>query len=366
LFYAEEQFLKARVNKLELVRAGARSRDLKSRIPLSIFLFLLATGTAGAQNARVTVRAGYFPNVTHSQALVGRAHGRFEQALGPDVRIEWKVFNAGPSVIEALFARALDLAYVGPNPAIAGYVRSKGEALRVIAGATSGGAALVVRTATGIAKPEDFHSKKIAAPQLGNTQDIALRAWLQAHNLKTREKGGDVLVIPIANPEQLTLFLKGEIDAAWAPEPWASRLIQEANARLFVDERDLWPNRQFVTAHLIVRTSFLREHPEVVKNWLRAHIELTEWINAKPAEAKQVVNQQIQKDTGKALPPKVLDESFSRLQATYDPIRSSLLTSAQQAYDAGFLGRERPDLSGLYDLTLLNEVLLEKKAKPIQ
>ena len=358
--------MKARVNKLELVRAGARSRDLKSRIPLSIFLFLLATGTAGAQNARVTVRAGYFPNVTHSQALVGRAQGRFEQALGPGVRIEWKVFNAGPSVIEALFARALDLAYVGPNPAIAGYVRSKGEALRVIAGATSGGAALVVRTATGIAKPEDFHSKKIATPQLGNTQDVALRAWLQAHNLKTREKGGDVLVIPIANPEQLTLFLKGEIDAAWAPEPWASRLIQEANARLFVDERDLWPNRQFVTAHLIVRTSFLREHPEVVKNWLRAHIELTEWINAKPAEAKQVVNQQIQKDTGKALPPKVLDESFSRLQATYDPIRSSLLTSARQAYDAGFLGRERPDLSGLYDLALLNEVLLEKKAKPIQ
>jgi NitT/TauT family transport system substrate-binding protein len=269
-------------------------------------------------------------------------------------------------VIEALFAGALDLAYVGPNPAIAGYVRSKGEALRVIAGATSGGAAMVVRPAAGIQQPEDFRGKKIATPQLGNTQDVALRAWLQAHNLKTREKGGDVLVFPIANPDQITLFLKGEIDAAWAPEPWASRLIQEANARLFLDERDLWPNRQFVTAHLIVRTSFLHEHPDVVKNWLRAHIELTDWINAKPMEAKQIVNQQIQKDTGKALPQKVLDESFSRLQVTYDPIRSSLLTSAQQAYDAGFLGRERYDLSGLYDLALLNEVLLERKAKPIQ
>lgn len=339
---------------------------MKSRIPLTIFMLFLATGPARGQSTRVTVRVGYFPNVTHSQALVGRARGRFEQALGSDAHIEWKVFNAGPSVIEALFAGALDLAYVGPNPAIAGYVRSKGEALRVIAGATSGGAALVVRTATGIQKPDDFHAKRIATPQLGNTQDVALRAWLQAHNLKTREKGGDVLVIPIANPDQLTLFLKGEIDAAWAPEPWASRLIQEANARLFVDERDLWPNRQFVTAHLIVRTPFLREHPDVVKNWLRAHVELTEWINAKPAEAKLIINQQIQKDTGKALPPKVLDESFSRLQATYDPIRTSLLTSAQQAYDAGFLGRERPDLSGLYDLALLNEVLLEKKAKPVQ
>jgi NitT/TauT family transport system substrate-binding protein len=342
------------------------SNGLQLRSVLTILFLLVAAGRASAQSASVAVRAGYFPNVTHSQALVGRAQGRFEKALGSSAHIEWKVFNAGPSVIEALFAGALDLAYIGPNPAIAGYVRSKGEALRVIAGATSGGAALVVRPAAGIEKPEDFRGKKIATPQLGNTQDVALRAWLQSHNLRTREKGGDVLVIPIANPDQLTLFLKGEIDAAWAPEPWASRLIQEANARLFVDERDLWPNRQFVTAHLIVRTAFLREHPDVVKNWLRAHVELTEWINAKPAEAKQIVNQQIQKDTGKALSPQVLDQSFSRLQATYDPIRTSLLTSAQQAFDAGFLGRERPDLSGLYDLSLLNEILQEKKAKPIQ
>jgi NitT/TauT family transport system substrate-binding protein len=342
------------------------SNGLKLRSVLTIFFLQLAAGRASAQSASVAVRAGYFPNVTHSQALVGRAQGRFEKALGSTAHIEWKVFNAGPSVIEALFAGALDLAYIGPNPAIAGYVRSKGEALRVIAGATSGGAALVVRPAAGIEKPEDFRGKKIATPQIGNTQDVALRAWLQAHNLKTREKGGDVLVIPIANPDQLTLFLKGEIDAAWAPEPWASRLILEANARLFVDERDLWPNRQFVTAHLIVRTAFLREHPDVVKNWLRTHVELTEWINAKPAEARQIVNQQIHKDTGKALSPQVLDQSFSRLQATYDPIRTSLLTSAQQAFDAGFLGRERPDLSGLYDLSLLNEILQEKKAKPIQ
>lgn len=339
---------------------------MKLRSVLTILFLLVAAGRASAQSASVAVRAGYFPNVTHSQALVGRAQGRFEKALGSGAHIEWKVFNAGPSVIEALFAGALDLAYIGPNPAIAGYVRSKGEALRVIAGATSGGAALVVRPGAGIEKPEDFRGKKVATPQLGNTQDVALRAWLQSHNLKTREKGGDVLVIPIANPDQLTLFLKGEIDAAWAPEPWASRLILEANARLFVDERDLWPNRQFVTAHLIVRTAFLREHPDVVKNWLRAHVELTEWINANPSEARQIVNQQIQKDTGKALSPQVLDQSFSRLQATYDPIRTSLLTSAQRAFDAGFLGREHPDLSGLYDLSLLNEVLQEKKAKPIQ
>src|SRR5882724_7170106 len=277
-------------------------------------MLLLATGPARGQSTRVAVRAGYFPNVTHSQALVGRALGRFEQALGSGAHIEWKIFNAGPSVIEALFAGALDLAYIGPNPAIAGYVRSKGEALRVIAGATSGGAALVVRPAAGIAKPADFHGKKIGTPQLGNTQDVALRAWLKAHNLKTREKGGDILVIPIANPDQLTLFLKAEIDAAWAPEPWASRLIQEANARLFLDERDLWPNRQFVTANLIVSTRFLQQHRDVVKNWLRTHVELTNWINKNQQQARTILNQQIQKETGKALSPAVLEGSFSRLE----------------------------------------------------
>jgi NitT/TauT family transport system substrate-binding protein len=339
---------------------------VKSFIARAIIFLLLIAGTAGAQGAPVTVRVGYFPNVTHGQALAGRATSRFEQSLGSSARIDWQVFNGGPSVIEALFAGALDIAYVGPNPTIAGYVRSHGEALRVIAGATSGGAALVVRPAAGIQKPEDFHGKKIATPQLGNTQDVALRAWLQSHNLKTQEKGGDVQVVPIANPDQLTLFLNGQLDAAWAPEPWASRLVQEANARIFLDERDLWPNRQFVSAHLIVRTTFLHEHPDLVKKWLRANVELTDWINTNPAEAKRIVNQQIQKDTGRALAPKILDESFSRLQVTYDPIRSSLLTAAQQAFDAGFLGRQRPDLSGLYDLSLLNEVLLEKKAKPVQ
>lgn len=333
---------------------------------VSTLILALSAIHAGAQAAPVQVRVGYFPNLTHSQALIGRATGRFEQGLGPGAHVEWKPFNAGPSVIEALFAGALDLAYVGPNPTIAGYVRSKGEALRVIAGATSGGAALVVRSGAGIAKPEDFRGRRIGSPQLGNTQDVALRAWLQTHGLKTREKGGDLQVLPVANPDQLTLFLKGDIDAAWAPEPWASRLIQEANGRLFLDERDLWPNHQFVTAHLIVSSSLLRQHPDLVKKWLTAHVELTNWINTNPSEAKRVLNQQIQKDTGKALAPKLLDEAFSRLQVTYDPIRTSLLTSAQQAYEAGFLGRERPDLSGLYDLSLLNQVLQDRKAKLVQ
>jgi NitT/TauT family transport system substrate-binding protein len=329
-------------------------------------MWMLAGSFATAQQKPTVIRVGYFPNMTHAQALVGRANGQFEKALGTGVQIEWKAFNAGPSAIEALFANAIDLTYVGPNPTVTGYVRSQGEAVRVIAGAASGGASLVVREASGIKTAADFHGKKVATPQQGNTQDVALRAWLRANGMKPREKGGDVQVLPIANADQLTLFLKGQLDAAWAPEPWAARLVHEGGGRIFLDERDLWPNHQFVITDLIVHPKFLKEHPDVVKNFLRAHVELTEWITKNQAQAKQIMNQQLQKETGKALAPQVLDDAFSRMQVTYDPIRSSLLKSTQQAFDEGFLGRTQPDLSNLYDLTLLNEVLREKKASPVQ
>lgn len=298
--------------------------------------------------------------------MIGKANGWFEKTMGSNVKIQWTSFNAGPSAIEALFAGAIDMTYVGPNPAITGYVRSQGEALRVVAGAASGGASLIVRSDSGIQKPEDLHGKKIASPQLGNTQDVALRAWLTAHGMKSQDKGGDVQVVRLGNPDQLTLFVKKELDAAWAPEPWATRLIRQGNGRLFLDERDLWPHGQFVTTHLIVSTKFLREHADLVKNWIRAHVELTDWINAHQPEAKKLLNRQIQKETSKALAAAILDEAFARLQITYDPVRSSLLTSARSAFDAGFLGRQMPDLTNMYDLSMLNEVLAEKGRKAIQ
>jgi NitT/TauT family transport system substrate-binding protein len=335
------------------------------RIKLVMWAVLLVTMAASAL-AQTTVRVGAFPNITHPQAMIGKANGWFEKAMGSQVKIDWKSFNAGPSAIEALFAGAIDLTYIGPNPAINGYVRSNGEALRIVAGATSGGAALVVRNDAGIQKAEDFHGKRIGSPQMGNTQDVALRAWLKSNGMKSRDKGGDVQVIPVANPDQLTLFLKKELDAAWAPEPWASRLIREANGRLFLDERTLWPNGQFITAHLIVSTKFLKEHPDLVKRWLEAHVELTDWINGHQADAKQLLNQQISKETGKALSPEVLNDSFGRLQVTYDPLKASLFNAARSAFDAGFLGRQMPDLSKLYDLSLLNQVLTAKGKKAIQ
>jgi NitT/TauT family transport system substrate-binding protein len=251
------------------------------------------------------------------------------------------------------------LAYIGPNPAINGYVQSQGEALRVVAGATSGGAAFIVRPAAGIAGPRDLAGKRLATPQLGNTQDVALRAYLVAHGLKTAEQGGDVQVVPTENSQILNLFKLGQIDGAWVPEPWASRLIVEGGGQLFLDERSLWPNGDFTTALVIVSKSFLDAHPDAVRAWLQAHVAITLWEQSNPEEAKALANAQIQKLTGQALPAEVMDEAWTRMRVTYDPIAASLVTSADAAFAAGFL-KQKPDLSSITDLTLLNQVLAER------
>jgi NitT/TauT family transport system substrate-binding protein len=312
------------------------------------------------------VRIGYFPNVTHAQALIGLANGAFQAALGPDVVIDPYAFNAGPSAVEALFGGAIDFTYIGPNPAINAYVKSKGEAVRIVAGACSGGAALVVRADAKIESAKDFSGKRIATPQLGNTQDVAARAWLKGQGLTLKEKGGDVEIIPMKNPDQLALFLKKDIQAAWAVEPWASRLIAEGGGKLFLDERSLWPNGQFVTVHILASTKFLREQSDLMRRWLKAHVELTQWINTHQEEGKKALNGEIERLVGKALRKEVLDEAFSRMELTYDPIKNSLFASARAAYELGFLGKERPDIAGIYDLGLLNGILKEKRLKPIE
>jgi NitT/TauT family transport system substrate-binding protein len=321
-------------------------------------LALAASGCAPRDSSETTIRVGYFPNLTHSQALIGLARGDFADALGPQVRIDAKAFNAGPSVIEALFAGEIDLAYIGPNPAVNGYVRSQGEALRVIAGATSGGASFIVRPEAGIDSASDLSGKRIATPQLGNTQDVALRAYLARNQLAPTEKGGTVQVIPTDNPQILDLFRRGEIDGAWVPEPWATRLIVEGGGELFIDERTLWPEGQFTTALVIVRTEFLEEHPDLVRRWLQAHVNLTLWEQSNPDEAKRLANEEIARITSQALPDAVLDGAWSRQTVTYDPLTDTILGSAHAAYAAGYLDAE-PDLSGLVDLTPLNLALDE-------
>jgi NitT/TauT family transport system substrate-binding protein len=322
-----------------------------------------ATKSEVKEEKRV-IRVGYFPNITHSQALVGMAQGTFQEALGPNVKIETKVFNAGPSAIEALFAGAIDLTYIGPNPAINGYVKSKGEALRIVAGATSGGAVFVVRSDAKVNKPQDLSGKSLASPQLGNTQDVALRFYLKENGLASTEKGGTVKVVPTENPDILTLFLKKEIEGAWVPEPWGARLVKEGGGRLFLDERELWPDGQFVTAHVIVSKKFLEENPGLVKKWLRGHVQTTKWINEHKEEAQTVVNEEIKKIAGKSLAADVLKEAFSRLKVTYDPIKSSLFKSAENAFELGFI--QDKDIDGIYDLSLLNEALKDEGLGPIK
>jgi len=331
---------------------------MKKAVAAVAVLALVGCGGPSAGREGI-IRVGYFPNITHSQAIIGLARGDFAEALGPETTIETTIFNAGPSVIEALYAGRLDLAYIGPNPAITGFVRSNGEALRIVAGATSGGAALVVRPDAGITTLEEMDGHRIATPQLGNTQDVALRNCLAEHGLSPLEEGGSVQIIPTANPQILDLFRQGEIDGAWVPEPWASRLVVEGGGVVLLDERTIWPDGDFVTAHIIVSTPFLMERPGIVRRWLEAHVEVTIWENQYPEEAAALLNDEIERLTGKALPGQVLTMALSNMRSTWDPVASSLYESARAAWQTGFLDDE-PDLEGIYDLSILNEVLSDK------
>src|SRR5919106_2761801 len=331
---------------------------------------LLNTGvTHSAYAQQKTLRLGYFPNINHAQGVIGIGDGSFQKTLGDNVTLETFVFNAGPSVIESLLAGRLDASYIGPNPAVNGYVVSDGQAVRVIAGVTSAGASFVVRNDSGINSVQDLGGKKFASPQLGNTQDVALRKYLTDNGFNTLENGGNVTVLPIANADILTTFLKKEIDGAWVPEPWATRLVNEGEGKILVDERDLWPPEgKFVTAHLIVSPEYLKENPEVIKRLLAAHANETQWINEHKGEVPTAFNTQLEKLTGQTIPDDVLTEALTRLEFTNDPIKISLFQSANDAYDLGFLaeGEERPDLTGIYDLTLLDQVLSEKGLPTIE
>ncbi len=297
--------------------------------------------------------------------MIGIGNGDFQKVLGTNVEIKPFIFNAGPSAIEALFAKQIDATYVGPNPAINGYVISEGKDVRIISGATSGGAVFVIRGDTGITSTSDFANKKFASPQLGNTQDVALRNYLLEHGYKTVENQGNVNILPAKNSDILTLFLKKDIDGAWVPEPWGERLIKDANGKLFLDERDLWPDGKFVTGLILVRTDYLKQNPDVIENLLKAHIEETERINDNKAEAVKTFNTELKKITGQTIPEDVLQQSLTRLEFTYDPIQQSLYKSADDAFKLGFLGDTKPDLSNIFDLNILNKVLKEKALVPI-
>lgn len=305
----------------------------------------------------VTLRLGHFPNVTHAQALVGRATGDLEKTVG--VPVKWTLFNAGPSAVEALFASAVDAVYVGPNPAINGHIKSRGESFAIVAGAAGGGAALVVRADAGIASDADFHGKVVATPQLGNTQDVAARLWFAERGLVSRDKGGDLTIIPLANPDQLLMFAKREIHAAWTVEPWVSRLEQEGGGRVYLEEKDLWPGGRYVTAVLVVRRAFLRDHPELVKRLLAAHVEATQRLNADQEAAARLISDEIKRETSAAMPLPIVRSALRRVEFSWEPLPKALAKAANDAHRVGFLPAA-PDLSGIWELGPLREVLREK------
>jgi NitT/TauT family transport system substrate-binding protein len=316
-----------------------------------------APGPAGSDSGPVTLRFGYFPNLTHATALAGVQKGFLTGSLGSNVTLENHTYNAGPEEVTALLSGALDAGFLGPNPAVNAYVQSHGEAVRIIAGGTSGGALLVVRP--GIATPADLRGKKLADPQLGGTQDIALRWYLRSQGFSTDAAGGgDVHVLPQDNATTLNAFKQGGVDGAWLPEPWASRLVVEGGAKVLVDERDLWPGGKFITTNLVVRTDFLKAHPGTIRKLLEGLYQANDYLSSNPADARSTVNAAIAQVTGKALTSSVVTAAWPHLAFSLDPLAATLKASADHQQKLGLAPASLP-LEGIYDLALLNQVLAE-------
>ncbi|WP_406863747.1 aliphatic sulfonate ABC transporter substrate-binding protein [Streptomyces sp. HUAS MG47] len=301
-----------------------------------------------------SVRLGYFPNLTHATALIGHQEGIFQKELG-GTELKVSTFNAGPSEIEALNADSIDIGFIGPSPAINGYTKSKGSNLRIVAGSASGGVKLVVNP-TKIKTLDDVKGKRIATPQLGNTQDVAFLNWISEQGWKVDSQSGkgDVSVLRTDNKVTPDAYTSGSVDGAWVPEPTASKLVGEG-AKVLLDESDLWPDKKFVITNIIVSQKFLKEHPDVVEAVLRGSVKTNAWINANPEQAKAAANAKLKELTGKPLGDKVIDGAWPSIQFTDDPLAATLQAQAEHAVKAGLL--DKPDLAGIYDLKPLNKVL---------
>ncbi len=326
------------------------------------------SAAAGAATSADTLRLGYFPNVTHASAVLGVADGTFQDALG-GTKLETSTFNAGPAAIEALLSGAIDATYIGPSPAINAYAKSNGDALRIVAGATENGASLVVKT--DINGPADLAGKTLATPQLGGTQDVALRKWLLDNGLKTQTTGGTqgdadyVDIVSQDNSQTFDLFKQGAIDGAWLPEPWASRLVLEAGAKTLIDEKTLWPDQKFQTTILISSRQFLEDHPDTINALIKGEVAETEKIQADPTQAQTDLNTAIAGLTGgKPLADTTIQAAFGNIQPTWDPLASTLDAIASNGVTAGTLA-SAPDLNGIYDLRELNKVLVAAGKPPV-
>ena len=315
---------------------------------------IIGLSSGQEQSNQDKIRVAFFPSIGHAVPIVGIENGIFENGIGQEIKIETKLFDSGPQVIESIFAGSIDVAYVGPGPVINGFLKSNGNDVKILAGAASGGASFIAQPDSGLDSIENFDGKRIASPQISNSQDVSLRYYLALNDLKPVDKGGTVFVLNISNPDIYTLFAKGEIDGAWVPEPWATMLVEELNGVRLFNEEKLWPNEEFASVLLIARTNYLENNPELVKSWLKSHEKAVVWINANPDKSKSIFESFLKKHMGKSLPTNIIDESFSNLTITSDPIKSSVLTFAERADSLGYLGRTGYNLDGIFYQSDLN------------
>jgi len=293
---------------------------------------------------------GYFANVTHAQAVLGVADGEYSAALAPS-KLDTKVFNAGPSLIEALFASEIDIGYVGPGPVLSAHAHSHGQAVRVIAGAAANGVLIVARKDAGLKCLADLKDKAIATPQAGNTQDVSAKHYLISQLAQSDLSN----VLAVANAEQAALMARGQIDGAWVPEPWGSRLIMEDGATLLAEEKDLWPQKRFGLTLVVTTPEFLSQHPDVVQKFLAAHVWLTKNLAQNPQHYVPDLEDALAKLTGKQLPNGVVASSLNHVEFTDEPLEDTLATMAQWSYELKILTRQ-PDLTGLVDTRILERV----------
>src|SRR5213082_1730432 len=309
---------------------------MKTKLVLFVAAAICVFAQLVAAQDKVVIRFGHFPNITHAQGVIAHALSRngkgwFEERLGPDVEIQWFTYNAGPSAMEAMFAGSLDLTYVGQGPALNAHFKSNGAEMRVIAGAANGGAALVVKSDSPIKTATDFRGKKIATPQLGNTQDISYRAWLKAQGFKVTQTGGDVTVLPTNNPDQLALLQSGGVDAVWTVEPWVTRLEREAKAKVFLEDKDI------ITTWLACSVKFFNAHRDLAKKIVAANKELTDWIQAHPDEAQKLLITELKEETKADFAPEAVAQAWKRIKFTTDVSPELVAKAVQDGKDAGFL-----------------------------
>jgi NitT/TauT family transport system substrate-binding protein len=314
-----------------------------SKLVLSISLWFAGAAFCFAETK---IRVGHFPNITHAQGVVAHALSRqgkgwFEQRLEPGTKIEWFIYNAGPSAMEAIFANSIDLTYVGPGPALNAYTKSNEQEIRLIAGAANGGAGLVVQPNANLKTAADFRGKKVGTPQLGNTQDISCRAWLTDGGLKITQLGGDAQVIPTQNPDQLALFKAKRVDGVWTVEPWLSRLEQEASGKVLVEEKDA------ATTVLVSSVKFLNGQRDLAKKFAQAHAELTDWIAKNPDEAQRLIKAELLEETKSDMSPELIAAAWKRITFTAEPPRAAVEKFMQNSVKAGFI-KSAPDLSKLF------------------